>query len=51
MRSVFYPAAMQTQEVAGSWEHPMVALVLALWLAAGLVLCTRTFTWFKRGSV
>jgi ABC-2 type transport system permease protein len=51
MRSVFYPAAMQTQEVAGSWEHPMVALVLALWLAAGLVLCARTFTWFKRGSV
>jgi len=51
MRSVFYPAGMQTQEVAGSWEHPMVALVLALWLAAGLVLCARTFTWFKRGSV
>lgn len=51
MRSVFYPAGMQTQEVAGSWEHPMVALVLALWLAAGLFLCARTFTWFKRGSV
>ena len=29
----------------------MVALVLILWLVAGLVLCTRTFTWFKRGSV
>ena len=29
----------------------MVALVLALWLAAALVLCARTFTWFKRGSV
>ncbi len=51
MRSVFYPAGMQTQEVAGSWELPMVALVLALWLAAGLFLCARTFTWFKRGSV
>lgn len=51
MRSVFYPAQWQTQEVANSWEHPMVALVLALWLAAGLVLCARTFTWFKRGSV
>jgi ABC-2 type transport system permease protein len=51
MRSVFYPAVMETQEVASAWEHPMVALVLTLWLAAGLVLCTRTFTWFKRGSV
>jgi len=51
MRSVFYPAQWQTQEVANSWEHPMVALVLALWLAAALVLCARTFTWFKRGSV
>jgi ABC-2 type transport system permease protein len=51
MRSVFYPAAMETQEVASAWEHPMVALVLTLWLVAGLVLCTRTFTWFKRGSV
>ena len=51
MRSVFYPAAMETQEVASAWEHPMVALVLILWLVAGLVLCTRTFTWFKRGSV
>ena len=51
MRSVFYPAAMETQEVAGSWEHPLTALVLALWLVAGLVLSARTFTWFKRGSV
>jgi ABC-2 type transport system permease protein len=51
MRSVFYPAVMETQEVASAWEHPMVALVLTLWLVAGLVLCTRTFTWFKRGSV
>jgi ABC-2 type transport system permease protein len=51
MRSVFYPAAMETQEVAGSWEHPVTALVLAVWLVAGLVLSTRTFTWFKRGTV
>ncbi|TQJ48658.1 ABC transporter permease [Phycicoccus sp. SLBN-51] len=51
MRSVFYPSAMQTQEVAGSWEHPLTALVLALWLVAGLVLSARTFSWFKRGSV
>lgn len=51
MRSVFYPAGWETQEVANSWELPMVALVLAAWLVAGLVLCARTFTWFKRGSV
>ena len=51
MRSVFYPSAMETQEVAGSWEHPLTALVLALWLVVGLVLSARTFSWFKRGSV
>jgi ABC-2 type transport system permease protein len=51
MRSVFYPAGMETQEVAGSWEHPVTALVLGLWLVVGLVLSARTFTWFKRGSV
>jgi ABC-2 type transport system permease protein len=51
MRSVFYPAPMEASEVAGSWEHPMTALVLALWLVAGLVLSARTFTWFKRGTV
>lgn len=51
MRSVFYPAGMETAEVAGSWEHPLTALVLAVWLVAGLVLGARTFTWFKRGTV
>jgi ABC-2 type transport system permease protein len=51
MRSVFYPDALASQEMAGSWEHGRTALVLALWSVIGLVLCVRTFRWFRRGSV
>ena len=44
-RSVFLPADAATQEMAGSWELPMVALVLAAWCVAGLVLARLTFRW------
>lgn len=50
MRSVFFPDAMASQEMAGTWEQGRVALVLAVWLIAGLVLCARTFRWTKRGT-
>jgi len=45
LRSVFLPARAAVLEPAHSWEHGRVALVLAAWLAAGLVLCVRTFRW------
>jgi len=35
-------------EPAGSWELPMVAGVLALYLVLGLVLGVRTFRWRRR---
>ncbi|WP_328604634.1 ABC transporter permease [Amycolatopsis sp. NBC_00345] len=44
-RSVFLPADAATQEMAGSWELPMVALVLVAWCVAGLVLARLTFRW------
>jgi ABC-2 type transport system permease protein len=44
-RSVFLPPAAASQEMAGSWELPMVALVLGAWCVAGLVLARLTFRW------
>jgi ABC-2 type transport system permease protein len=47
-RSVFLPDTMATAEVAGSWEHPRTALVLAAWCLAGLALSLVTFRWTGR---
>jgi len=49
MRSVFLPEQAQTLEPSGSWEHGLTALVLVAWIAAGLVLCVKTFRWQSRG--
>lgn len=51
MRSVFYPADLSSMEMAGSWEPGHIALVLAAWAVIGLVLCLRTFRWYRRGTV
>ncbi|MBM6404445.1 ABC transporter permease [Phycicoccus sp. CSK15P-2] len=51
MRSVFFPDGMASTEMAGSWETGRTLLVLAAWAVGGLVLCTRTFRWSKRGTV
>ncbi|HLV58312.1 MAG TPA: ABC transporter permease [Natronosporangium sp.] len=48
MRSVFLPASYAVEEPAGSWELGRVALVLAAWCVAGLVLCLLTFRWTTR---
>lgn len=50
MRSVFLPPELEVTEVAGSWQHGPTALVLAAWLAVGLVLCARTFRWTRRDA-
>lgn len=50
MRSVFFPDDFRTQEMAGVWEHGRTALVLGVWLVAGLLVCVRTFRWTKRGT-
>ncbi len=50
MRSVFYPDSWRSMEMAGQWEIGCTALVLAAWAVLGLVLCLRTFRWFKRGT-
>lgn len=48
MRSVFLPESYAAEEPAGSWELDRVALVLAAWCVAGLVLCLLTFRWTTR---
>jgi ABC-2 type transport system permease protein len=48
LRSVFLPARAAALEPAGSWELGRTALVLAAWVAAGLVLCLTTFRWQRR---
>jgi ABC-2 type transport system permease protein len=48
LRSVFLPDSFLPAETAHSWQPGRVALVLAAWLAASLVLCVRTFRWQRR---
>jgi ABC-2 type transport system permease protein len=45
MRSVFLPDSFATQEVAQSWESGRTALILFVWLIAGLFLAVKTFRW------
>lgn len=45
MRSVFLPESFAAQEAAGTWQHGLTALVLAVWFVIGLVVAVRTFRW------
>jgi len=47
MRSVFLPEDFATQEVAGSWEIGKTAIILIIWLVAGLIISIRTFKWSR----
>ncbi|MHA6760183.1 ABC transporter permease [Streptacidiphilus sp. PAMC 29251] len=48
MRSALLPQAYAQTEPAGGWEHGRIALVLAVWAVAGLLLCLKTFRWKGR---
>jgi len=45
MRSIFLPDSFATQEVAQGWESGRTALILFVWLIAGLFLAVKTFRW------
>lgn len=49
-RSAMLPESMAAAEVAGSWQHGLIALFLAGWAVVGLVLCLTTFRWRRRGD-
>jgi ABC-2 type transport system permease protein len=48
MRSVFLPADFATQEVAKNWEVGKTAIILAIWLVAGLIISIKTFKWSRQ---
>ncbi len=48
MRSVFLPDEAAALEPSGSWQHGAIALVLLVWLVAGLVVGVRWFRWRRR---
>lgn len=49
MRSVFLPESL-ADGGAGSWDLPLVAVVLVVWTVAALVLALRFFRWSSRGE-
>ncbi|HTZ94106.1 MAG TPA: ABC transporter permease [Streptosporangiaceae bacterium] len=50
LRSVFLPPEAAILEPGHAWEHGQTALVLAAWIAGGLVLCLTTFRWRPTGD-
>jgi ABC-2 type transport system permease protein len=48
MRSALLPDEFAAVEVSGSWEHGLIALMLAAWTVAALIVATRTFRWQRR---
>lgn len=48
MRAALLPDSFQAAEMNGTWELGLVALLLAVWLVAGLVLSRMTFRWIRR---
>ena len=47
MRSVFLPDSFQVNEPGGTWQHPLMWAVLAVWCVVGLVVCVRWFRWVE----
>jgi ABC-2 type transport system permease protein len=50
MRSVFLPESYAAAEAGGNWDLAGVAIVLAIWLVAGLVASRLTFRWIRKDA-
>jgi ABC-2 type transport system permease protein len=50
MRSVFLPASFESQEPSGSWQLGWIAVVLLIWLVAGVIACRVTFRWIRKDT-
>lgn len=48
MRAVFLPDDFRVLEAGESWNLPLVALMLTLWIVAGLVIARLTFRWIRK---
>ena len=49
-RSVFLPEGFAAAEPSGSWDHPLILLVTALWLVVGLAVVRLTFRWIRKDA-
>lgn len=45
LRSAFLPESWAAAEPSGSWDLPLAALMIGIWVILGLVLSTITFRW------
>jgi ABC-2 type transport system permease protein len=50
MRFVFLPQGFEAMEQGGDWNLPGIAIVLAVWLVAGLLAARLTFRWIRKDS-
>ncbi|MBC7443092.1 MAG: ABC transporter permease [Ramlibacter sp.] len=50
MRGVFLPDSFASLEQNGSWDFPLIALNLAIWLVVGLALSRVTFRWIRKDT-
>jgi len=50
MRAVFLPESFANLEQSGSFDLPLVALNLGIWLVVGLVLSRVTFRWIRKDA-
>ena len=50
MRSAFLPDELEILEQGQSWDLPGIAIVLAIWLVAGLIVTSLTFRWIRKDS-
>jgi ABC-2 type transport system permease protein len=50
MRSVFLPEDFAVAEQGGEWALSTVAVVLVIWLVAGLIATRATFRWIRKDS-
>ncbi|WP_368499862.1 ABC transporter permease [Herbiconiux sp. A18JL235] len=50
MRAAFLPDSFAAAEQGGSWNLLGVAIVLGVWLVAGVVVCRATFRWIRKDA-
>ncbi|MCS5721627.1 ABC transporter permease [Herbiconiux sp. CPCC 203407] len=50
MRAALLPESFAVAEPGGEWNLPLVAIVLGIWLVAGLVVCKVTFRWIRKDT-
>lgn len=50
MRSAFLPDELRVLEQGESWDLPGIAIVLTIWLVAGLIVTSLSFRWIRKDA-